>query len=157
MDHEFVDVKGYDWSLRAIVLHIAATREQGHFVVHSLVGDKWWLCDDASMTRRRPPGASRQVTFLLYERTLTKMVGLSQGCSQRGCNRGRRAAPSQSTATTVNRNAPSMPSNTQLPAMALPTGDQEYISHVGEAHPSPEFVEDVARLLQRQSLRVNVV
>ena len=63
-------------------------------------------------------------------------------------------SPSQSTATTVNRHAPCLPSETQLPAMALPTGDPEYTTHVGEAQPSPEFVEVVARLLQRQRVRV---
>ena len=94
VDHEFVDVNGYHWSLRAMV-HIGATREQGHFVVHILVRDEWWLCDDASATRGRPPTASQKVTFLLYERTPTEMVGLSQGGSQRGaCTRGGRGAPS---------------------------------------------------------------
>ena len=102
VDHEFVDVNVYNWSLRAMVLHIGATREQGHFVVHILVRDEWWLCDDASATRGRPPAASRKVTFLLYECTPTKMVGQSQGGSQRGaCNRGGCGAPSQSTTTTV--------------------------------------------------------
>ena len=55
VDHVFVDVNGYHWSLRAMVLHIGATRQEGHFVVHILVRDEWWLCDDASVTGRRPP------------------------------------------------------------------------------------------------------
>ena len=38
--------------------------------------------------------------------------------------------------------------------MALPTGDPEYTTHVREAQPSPEFVEAMARLLQRQRVRV---
>ena len=194
-----MDVNGYHWSLRAMVLHIGATREQGHFVVHILVGDEWWLCDDASVTRGWPPADSRKVTFLLYEGTPTEMVGVSQGGSQRGaCNRGARGAPSQPAATTVNRHVPSMPSNTALPAMALATGDPENTSCVGEAQPSPlhstapavskhspslpsntqlvamvlpmgdpectthvgdtepstEFVEAVAKLLQKQRVRV---
>ena len=199
VDHGFVDVNAYHWSLWTMVLHIGATREQGHFVVHILVRDEWWLCDDASVTRGRPPADLRKVTFLLYERTPTKMVGLSQGGSQRGaCNRGARGAPSQSatttvyrhvpsmpsstplhamalargdseytnhvgeaqpspshsTAPTVNRHAPSLPSNTQLAAMALPTGHPECTTHVGDAQPSGEFVEVVAKLLQRQRVRV---
>ena len=95
VDHEFVDVNGYHWSLRAMVLHVGPTREQGHFIAHILVRDEWWLCDDAPVTRGRPPAISRKVTFLLYERTPTEMVGLSQGGSQRtACNRGVRDAPS---------------------------------------------------------------
>ena len=58
VDHDFVDVNGYHWSLRATVLHIGATREEGHFVVHILVRDEWWLCDDASVTTGRPPANS---------------------------------------------------------------------------------------------------
>ena len=199
VDHEFVDVNGYHWSLQAMVLHIGVTREQGHFVVHILVRDEWWLCDDASPTTGRPPADSRKVTFLLYERTSTEILGLSQGGSQRGvCNRGARSAPSQSapktvirhapsvpsntplpamalatrdreytshvgeaqpspshsTTPTVNRHAPSLPSNNQLPTMAQPTGDPEYTTHVGDAQPSTEFVEAVAKLLQRQRVRV---
>ena len=55
VDHEFVDVSGYHWSLRAMVLHIGATREHGHFVAHVFVGDEWWLCNDATVTQGRPP------------------------------------------------------------------------------------------------------
>ena len=95
VDHEFVDVNGYHWSLRAMLLHIGATTEQGHFVVHILVRDEWWLCDDATVTRGRPPADLRKVTVLLYERTPTEMVGLSQGGSHRSaCNRGACGAPS---------------------------------------------------------------
>ena len=107
VDHAFVDVNGHHWSLRAMVLHIGATKEEGHFVVHILVRDEWWLCDDASVTRGRPRANSRKVTFLLYERTPTDMVGLSRGGSQRGaCNRGARDAPSQSVATTARQACP---------------------------------------------------
>ena len=95
VDHEFVVVNGYHWSLRAMVLHIGATREEGHFVIHILARDEWWPCDEASVTKGRPLANSRKVTFLLYERTATEMVGLSQGGSQRGaCNHGARDAPS---------------------------------------------------------------
>ena len=96
---------------------------------------------------------SEKLTFLLYERTPTEMVGLSQGGSQRGaCNRGARGAPSQPTATTINRHAPSMLSNTQLPGMVLPTADREmyhpcwgsttlplavYSNNCQQAHPEP--------------------
>ena len=135
VNHEFVDINGYHWSLRAMVLHVGPTREQGHFIAHILVRDVWWLCDDASVTKGRPPATSRKVTFLLYERTPTEMVGLSQGGSQ--SNRGVRDAPSQFAATTVDRHVRSMPSNTPLPAMALATGDPESTNHIGDAQPSP--------------------
>ena len=137
VDHEFVNVNGYHWSLPAMVPHIGVTREEGHFVVHILVRDEWWLCDDASVTKEPSPSNSRKVTFLLYERTPTEMVRLSQGGSQRGaCNRGARDSPSQSAATTVDRHVRSMPSNTPLPAMALATGGPESTNHIGEAQPS---------------------
>ena len=138
LDHEFVDVTGYHWSVRAMVLHVGPTREQGHFIAHILVRVVWWLCDDASVTRGRSPATSRKVTFLLYEGTPTEMVGLSQGGSQRtACNRGVRDAPSQSAATTVDRHVRSMPSNTPLPAMALAAGDPQSTNNIGDAQPSP--------------------
>ena len=31
VDHEFLDCLGRQWSLHAMVLHIGATREEGHF------------------------------------------------------------------------------------------------------------------------------
>ena len=150
VDHEFVDVNRYHWSLRAMVLPNAATREEGHFVVPILVRDEWWLFDDASVTSGRPPADSRKVTFLLYERTPTKMVGLSQGGSQRGAyNRGARGAPSQSAATNVHRHVQSMPSYTPFPAMALATGDPESTNHVGEAQPSPS--QSIAPAIDRHA------
>ena len=137
VDHEFVDVNGYHWSLRAMVLHIGATKEEGHFIVHILVRNEWWLCDDALMTRGRPAANSRKVAFLLSQHTPTEMVGLSQGVSQRGaCNRGACGAPSKSAATTVDRHVQSMPSSTPLPAMALATGDPQSTNHIGEAQSS---------------------
>ena len=30
--HEFVDILGWQWSLHAMVLHIRATKNEGHFV-----------------------------------------------------------------------------------------------------------------------------
>ena len=136
------------------------------------------------------------MTFLLYERTPTEMVGLSQGGSQ--SNRGLCDAPSQCATTTVdrhvrsmprntllramalatgdpestnhigdaqpspaqfatptvNRHAPSVPSNTHLPAMALPTGDPGYTTHVGDVQPTTEFIEAVAKLVQKQRVRL---
>ena len=41
VDHEFLDCLGWQWSLHAMVLHIGATREEGHFVVHVVFNDKW--------------------------------------------------------------------------------------------------------------------
>ena len=61
VDQEFVDGNGYHWSLWARVLHIGATGEEGHFVVHVLVRNKWWLCDDAPLTQGRPPAGSRMI------------------------------------------------------------------------------------------------
>ena len=79
VDHEFVDVNRYHWSLRAIVLPIGATREKGHLVAHILVGDEWWLCDEASVTRGRPPAYSQQVTFLLYFCNVLNRINLFCG------------------------------------------------------------------------------
>ena len=212
VDHEFVDVSGYHWSLRAMVLHIGATRDQGHFVAHVLVGDNWWLCNDGTVTQARPPANPRKATFLLYERTPVAMGGISQADSQRGAsqpqtpsqskNRHALSMPSntrlaataqptgdptaaverqplpnaglqsgasqpetlsQSTTTTIHRHARSMPSTTQLAAMAQPTGDPQHVSIpidttpaalAMEAQPSPEFVQAVAVLLQKQRVRV---
>ena len=47
-----------------------------------------------------------------------------------------------------------MPSNTQLAAMALPTGDPGYTTHVGDVQPSTEFIDAVAKLVQKQRVRV---
>ena len=136
VDHEFVDVNGYPVPPGHGATH-CSDQEQGHFVVHILVRDQWSLSDDASVTRGRPPPDSRKVTFLLYERTPTEMVCLSQGGSQRGaCNRGARGAPTHCAATNVDRHVQSMPSSTPLPAMALATADPEYTIHIGEAQPS---------------------
>ena len=79
VDHEFVDVNRYHWSLRAIVLPIGATREEGHLVAHILVGDEWWLCDEASVTRGRPPAYSQQLTFLLYFLNVLNRINLFCG------------------------------------------------------------------------------
>ena len=38
--------------------------------------------------------------------------------------------------------------------MALPTGDRAYTTHVGDAQPSTEFIEAVAKLVQKQRVRV---
>ena len=129
-----MDVNGYHWSLRAMVLHVGPTREQGHFIAHILARDVWWLCDDASVTKGRPPATSRKVTFVLYERTPTEMVGLSQGGSQ--SNRSVRDAPSECAATTVDRHVRSMPSK------------------VGDVQPTTEFFEAVAKLVRKQRVRV---
>ena len=63
-------------------------------------------------------------------------------------------SPSQFAAPTVNKHAPSVPSNTQLPAMALPTDDPGYTTHVGDVQPTTEFIEAVAKLVQKQRERV---
>ena len=34
VDHEFLDILGSQWSLHAMVLHIGATKNEGHFVVN---------------------------------------------------------------------------------------------------------------------------
>ena len=152
VDHEFVDVNGYHRSLRAMVLHIGATREEGHFVVHILVRDEWWLCDDASVTMGRPLADSQKVTFLWYERTSTEMVALSQGGSQSGaCNRGARGAPSHSAATTADGHVQSMPSSTLLPAMALATGDRESTNHIAESQPPPPPLQSTAPTVDRHA------
>ena len=41
VDHEFVDIWGWQWSLHAMVLHLGATKNEGHFVVYVVFEDKW--------------------------------------------------------------------------------------------------------------------
>ena len=65
VDHEFLDVLGWQWSLHAMVLHIGSTREEGHFVVYVVFNDKWWLCDDTTVKAMTPPPNPRKATFLL--------------------------------------------------------------------------------------------
>ena len=55
VDHEFLDCLGWQWSLHAMVLHIGATREEGHFVVHVVFNDRWWLCNDTTVKAMNPP------------------------------------------------------------------------------------------------------
>ena len=54
LDHEFVDVSGWQWFLRTMVLHIGATKNEGHFVVYVFFEDQWWLCDDTMMKGASP-------------------------------------------------------------------------------------------------------
>ena len=63
-------------------------------------------------------------------------------------------SPSQFAAPPVNRHAPSVPSNTYLAAVALPTGDPGYTTPVGDVQPTTEFIEAVAKLVQKQRVRV---
>ena len=55
VDHEFLDCLGWQWSLHAMVLHIGSTREEGHFVVHVVFNDRWWLCNDTAVKAMNPP------------------------------------------------------------------------------------------------------
>ena len=41
VDHYFVDILEWQWSFHAMVLHISATKNEGHFVVHVVFDDKW--------------------------------------------------------------------------------------------------------------------
>ena len=54
VDHEFVDILRWQWSLHAMVLHIGATKNEGHFVVYVVFEDKWWLCDDTTVKGASP-------------------------------------------------------------------------------------------------------
>ena len=83
--HDFVDILGWQWSLHAMVLHIGATKNEGHVVVHVVFEDKWWLCDDTTVKGASPPPTPRKAIFLLYKRKPTNLLvpHMSQCASQR--------------------------------------------------------------------------
>ena len=85
VDHEFLEVLGWQWSLHAMVVHIGSTKEEGHFVVYVVFNDKWWLCDDTTVKAISPPPNPREATFLLYKLKQTDLVepDMSQSASQR--------------------------------------------------------------------------
>ena len=86
VDHELLDCLGWQWSLHAMVLHIGSTREDGHFVVHVVFNDRWWLCNDTTVKAMNPPPPDpRKAMFLLYKRKKTDLVvpDMSQRASQR--------------------------------------------------------------------------
>ena len=114
VDHEFLDVLGWQWSLHAMVVHIGSTREEGHFVVYVVFKDKWWLCDNTTVKAINPPPNPQKATFLLYKRKKTDLVvrDMSQSASQR-------TGPS---ALGQTRDAQSIPIDTSVPAMALAPG-----------------------------------
>ena len=66
VDHEFLDCLGWQWSLHAMVLHIGATREEGHFVVHVVFNDRWWLCNDTTVKAMNPPPPTRERRRFCY-------------------------------------------------------------------------------------------
>ena len=49
VDHEFLDVLGWQWFLHAMVVRIGSTKKEGHFVVYVLFNAKWRLCDDTTV------------------------------------------------------------------------------------------------------------
>ena len=116
VDHEFLDVLGWQWSLHATVVHIGATKEEGHFVVYVVFDDKWWLCDDTTVKGlSRPPNPRKaDLTFVLHKRKRTDLIvpDMSQAASQR------------TGASTLGktRDAQSIPINTSVPGMALAPG-----------------------------------
>ena len=114
VDHEFLDILGWQWFLHAMVVHIGATKDDGHFVVYVVFNDKWWLCDDTSVTGMSPPPNPRKATFLLYKRKRNYLMvpDMSQSTSQR-----MGASPLDNT-----WDAGGIPSDTSVPAMALPRG-----------------------------------
>ena len=85
VDHEFGDILGWQWSLHAMVLHIGATKNEGHFVVYVVVEHKWWPCDDTTVKGATQPPTPRKATFLLCKRKPTNLLvpHMSQCASQR--------------------------------------------------------------------------
>ena len=61
VDHEFVDILGWQWSLHAMVLHIGVTKNEGHFVVYVVFQDKWWLCHDGTVKGTSPHSAKSNI------------------------------------------------------------------------------------------------
>ena len=74
VDHEFVDILGWQLSLHAMVPHIGATKNENHFWVYVVSKDKWCLCDDTTMKGASPPPTPRKATFLLYKRKPTNLL-----------------------------------------------------------------------------------
>ena len=58
--HEFVDI--WDGNGLCMAIHIGATKNQGHFVVHVFFEDKWCLCDDTTAKGVSPPPNPRKAT-----------------------------------------------------------------------------------------------
>ena len=115
VDHEFLHCLGWQWSLHAMVLHIGSTREEGHFVVHVVFNDRWWLCNDTTVKAMNPPPPDpRKATFVLYKRKRTDLV--VPDMSHRASQRTGLPAPGQT------RDAQSVPTDTSVPATALAPG-----------------------------------
>ena len=79
VDHEFLDCLGWQWSLHAMVLHIGATREEGHFVVHVVFNDRWWLCNDTAVKAMNPPPPTRERRRFCYT-SGNRQIWLYQTC-----------------------------------------------------------------------------
>ena len=45
VDHEFLDSLGWQWFLHAMVVHIGATKNEGHFVVYVMYLRLTWKCE----------------------------------------------------------------------------------------------------------------
>ena len=114
VDHEFLDILGWQWSLHAMVVHIGATKNEGHSVVYVAFNDKWWPCDDTTVKGMSATPNQRKATFLLYKRKRTDLMvpHMSQFASQR----------TGAWALGKTRDALSIPADTSVPAMALALG-----------------------------------
>ena len=109
-----MDILGWQWCLHAMVLHIGATKNEGHFVVYVLFDDKWWLFDDGKGKAERPHPNPRKATFLLCKRKATNLFvpNMLQYAPHR----------TRASALRDKGDAYSMPTDTCVPAMALPLG-----------------------------------
>ena len=67
VDHDSLDVLGWQWSLHATVVHIGSTKEEGHFVVYVVFNDKWWLCDDTTKEAHKPTSQSTKSNFSVVQ------------------------------------------------------------------------------------------
>ena len=114
VDHEFVYILGWQWSLHAMVPHIGVSKNEGHFVVYIVFEDKWWLCDDTTVKGTSPPAIPGKATGLFYKRKPTNPLvpDMSQSASQR----------TRASALGNKGDAQSMPTATSLSAMALSLG-----------------------------------
>ena len=114
VDHEFLDVLRWQWSLHAMVVHVGSTKEEGHFVVYVVFNDKRWLCDDTTVKAMSPPPHPRKATFLLHKRKQTDLIvpDMPQSASQR----------TGASALGKTRDAQSTPIDTSVRAMALAPG-----------------------------------
>ena len=89
VDRAFVDIFRWHQSLHAMVLHMGATKNEAHFVVHVVFEHKWWLCDYTTVkgASAQGPSGARDRNMNMHARSMpsdmcmTTLAPLPHGCS----------------------------------------------------------------------------